>query len=159
METRGKIVSIEKVDNLQLGNNTSGLDGSKGAQLGFSGMISVLSGGEIMDGYKVVTSDHEYLLLINNERSCCESFGYFSSDDNLQEFIGANLLSVEATDTALSTKLIDELEYLDEGGVQFVTFKTDKGDFQLAVYNAHNGYYGHNILFVEDNKVINRDVL
>jgi hypothetical protein len=28
--------------------------------------------------------------------------------------------------------------------VYFITFETSNGTLQLAVYNEHNGYYGHN---------------
>jgi hypothetical protein len=155
---KGKIISIDAVENFLVGNQAS-MNGSKGARFGFSGMMNALSGGSSMDGYKVKTSEHEYLLLIDNGQSCCESFGYFSSNDNLQDFIGAELLSVEATDTSLSTEPVEEIEYLDERGVQFVTFKTDKGDFQIAVYNSHNGYYGHGIIFAEDDKILISDTL
>jgi hypothetical protein len=107
-----------------------------------------------MEGYEITTLDHTYLLLIDDKSSCCESFGYFSSDDDLKQFIGKELLSVEATDVALSTRVIVEADGLDAGEIQFVTFKTNDGDFQLAVYNSHNGYYGHTILFIEDGVVL-----
>ncbi len=38
----------------------------------------------------------------------------------------------------------------------FLTIKTSKGIFQFAVYNSHNGYYGHDgVLMKQDNKVEN----
>jgi hypothetical protein len=49
--------------------------------------------------------------------------------------------------------------YEDEGGIQFVDFVTDKGVFQLAVYNAHNGYYGHGILVAKDDEILLNDTL
>lgn len=33
----------------------------------------------------------------------------------------------------------------------FVDIKTDKGVFQLTVYNSHNGYYGHSVVFLRDD--------
>lgn len=33
----------------------------------------------------------------------------------------------------------------------FVDIKTDCGTLQLAVYNSHNGYYGHEVLIRENN--------
>ena len=30
--------------------------------------------------------------------------------------------------------------------VQFINFETDKGIFQLTVYNCDNGYYGHDVV-------------
>ena len=117
-------------------------------------MINAVTGSRSMDGYEVKTTKHTFFLLIDNDQSCCESFGYFSSDDNLKDHVGAELKDIEMTDTSLSTKTHEEVKYLDEGGVQFVTFKTSRGDFQLAVYNAHNGYYGHGILFTKDDKIL-----
>ena len=29
----------------------------------------------------------------------------------------------------------------------------------LAVYNAHNGYYGHGILITKDNEIIHNSIL
>ena len=154
----GIIKAIEEVSNYGVGNQTP-MSGSHGARLGLSGMLNSLSGGMHMDGYRVVTDKHEYLVLIDNSQSCCESFGYFSTDDNLPEYIGKELLAVELTDTSLKTEFIEEIKYLDEGGIQFVTFKTSGGDFQLAVYNAHNGYYGHGIIVAKDNKILLQDTL
>ena len=155
---KGIIEAIDEVSGNEVGN-TPPSNGSKGARLGFSGMLNALSGGMHMDGYKVKTTEHTFLVLIDNQQSCCESYGYFASEDNLHEFIGAELFDIELTDTSLKTEAIEEIEYLDEGGVQFVTFKTSKGDFQLAVYNAHKGYYGHGIIIAEDGKILLQDTL
>jgi hypothetical protein len=152
------ILSIKELSGFTLGNHAP-MNGSNGSRLGLSGMISTLSGGRSMDGYEVKTEQDTFLVLIDNEQSCCESFGYFSTDDKLDEYIGARLLDMELTDKALKTEPIEELEYLDAGGVQFATFKTDKGDFQLAVYNAHNGYYGHGIIVAKNNEILCDDTL
>jgi len=99
------------------------------------------------DGYRVTTNKQEALVMISNDQSCCESWGYFTSEDDHEQFIGADLLGVTLVDAALNEKkLKDEIEYgLDEGGIQFVNFETSRGTFQLTVYNAHNGYYSHPI--------------
>lgn len=109
-----------------------------------------------LDGYRVKTEGHEFLVLISNGQCCCEHWGYMTSDDNLPFYIGAELLSVKATDTALNKAKVDEeAPYgFDCGGIQFVDFETDKGTFQLAVYNAHNGYYGHTVRLVKDGEVL-----
>jgi hypothetical protein len=36
------------------------------------------------------------------------------------------------------------------GTAYFVNFYTSKGMFQLAVYDSHNGYYGHSFYIVEE---------
>jgi hypothetical protein len=152
----GLIKSIKDVHNVTNGNRFP-LEGKGGARLGFSGMLNALSGGQTMEGWEVVTDNTTIFILIDDQSSCCESWGYISSDDNPSDYVGAELLDVVLTDTALenfSTKAKEEMKYLDEGGVQFVTFKTSKGDFQLAVYNAHNGYYGHGILVAVGDEII-----
>ena len=107
-----------------------------------------------MDGYKITTDKQEILVLIDNFQSCCEQWGYMSSEDSHNQFINSNLLNINLVDIALNNKKFDdEIGYgLDEGEVQFVNFETDKGTFQLAVYNAHNGYYGHSIL-IKSNQI------
>jgi hypothetical protein len=49
------------------------------------------------DGYKVTTNRHVYYVLIDNDQSCCESWGYLSSDDDLEQFVGSELEKVELT--------------------------------------------------------------
>jgi len=156
----GKIESIEEVHGYGLGNSAA-MNGTKGASLGMSGMLSILGGGRSMEGYKIKTEGHEVLVLIDDQSSCCESWGYFSTEDSMAEFIGASLIEIVLTDTALKQEVVEsKLEYgLDGGGIQFVTFKTDKGDFQLAVYNAHNGYYGHGIIVAKDQEILCQDTL
>jgi hypothetical protein len=131
------------------------------ARLDITQLINNLVGVANMDGYKVTTSEHAFHVLIDNGQSCCEGWGYISSDDNLAPFIGAELREVNLTDTALNTKKVEETaEYgFDGGGIQFVDFVTDRGTFQLAVYNGHNGYYGHGILVAKDDDIILSDTL
>lgn len=101
------------------------------------------------DGYRVETNTTVVLVLIDNGQSCCETWGYFSSEDNLQEYVGAELSEIQLTDKALNYTKVEESGYYEEGGgIQFVDFYTSRGVFQLAVYNAHNGYYGHGILVI-----------
>lgn len=108
-----------------------------------------------MDGYKIETEDHIFYVLIDNSQSCCEDWGYFSSEDDYRKFINSDLKEINLTDTSLNKKMLDEKDiYLDEGGIQFVDFVTSEGIFQLAVYNGHNGYYGHDILILKDNETI-----
>lgn len=131
-----------------------------GGRLGFSQMLGVLTGQDNMDGYVVETDQHTYRVLISNEQSCCESWGYLASEDDLKPYIGAELREVRLTDTALNTERVEQSDYYeDEGGIQFVDFVTDRGTFQLAVYNGHNGYYGHGVLVVKDDDVLLNETL
>lgn len=99
------------------------------------------------EGYEVTTNGRMIRVCISNSSSCCESWGHLSSDDDLQQYVGANLRSVTSVDKALNTKT--DPGDIDEGTVYFVNFNTDRGKFQLAVYDAHNGYYGHSVEIVE----------
>lgn len=155
----GKILAIEEVRDLEI-CPTPNLEG-KGGRLGLCGMINILAGKSNMDGYRVQTDLHTFHVLIDNNQSCCETWGYLSSEDDPQQFIGAKLLEVRLTDKALKSKVVENSGYYgdDCGGIQFVDFITDRGAFQLAVYNAHNGYYGHEILIAKDEDVLLRDVL
>jgi hypothetical protein len=96
------------------------------------------------DGFKVTTNQQEILLLIDNCQSCCEVWGYFLSEDDIDKFVGASLRDVTITDTALNTKRVEnEASYLDEGDTLFVNLDTSRGKLQFVAYNGHNGYYGH----------------
>lgn len=95
------------------------------------------------EGFQVVTDKRAIRVCISNSQSCCESRGHLSSDDDLQSYIGAELLGVETVDSALNTKT--DPGDIDCGTVNFVNFNTNKGKLQLAVYDAHNGYYGHEV--------------
>lgn len=60
---------------------------------------------------------------------------YMVTADNLTEYADAKLLDVELKDAPYKE---------DENGVhevQFLDVKTDKGVFQMANHNKHNGYY------------------
>jgi hypothetical protein len=112
---------------------------------GLVNLLGALSGYSHYDGYAVATTEQTIYVLIDNGQSCCESFGYLASADDLAAFVGAELREIAIVDTALNTHLVEQLPDLDEGGVVFVNFVTDRGVLQLACYNAHNGYYGHEV--------------
>lgn len=154
----GTIKQIEVITDFNI-KPVAPLNGS-GGRLGMMQMLSVLSGHSSMDGYKIETDIHMFHVLIDNGQSCCESWGYMSSEDDLTQFVGSELLEIRLTDKALNQKVVDESEYYnDMGGIQFVDFVTDKGTFQLAVYNAHNGYYGHGILVAKDEEILLNETL
>jgi hypothetical protein len=93
------------------------------------------------DGFQITTSKRTIRVCIDNGQQCCEGWGHLASDDDLQQYIGAKLLSVAYVDTAFNSRT--DPGYLEEGDVSFVDFVTSQGKFQLAVYDCHNGYYGH----------------
>ena len=97
-----------------------------------------------MEGYKVTTTDQEIELLIDNNQSCCESWGYFWCNEKPQDFVGAELRGITLTDKELNAAFMNEdAEDIYEGGIMFVNLDTDRGVLQFVAYNSHNGYYGH----------------
>lgn len=122
--------------------------------------IEITIHGSPMMGYKITTDKHTFELLINNDQQCCEHAGFCSCNEDLDYFIGSELIKVEQTDTALNKQLLLDSEHIDldveycETNIQFVDFTTNLGVFQIAVYNTHNGYYGHEIMFKKDNDCI-----
>lgn len=153
-----KVIDIAEVTELRLAN-TGVYSGSKRA--GVAHMIRALCGYGEYDGYKIETTEHVYHILIANEQNCCETWGYFTSEDDFNKFIGEELVSVELTDTALNRKKFEVSDYYeDNGGIQFVDFKFANGAvLQFAVYNAHNGYYGHPIIMAKDDNIFHQDTL
>jgi hypothetical protein len=100
-------------------------------------------------GYEIITNKQSIKLLISSSQGCCESWGYFFSEDNLDDFIGAELKNITLTDIALNTKDLPDYG-LDQGGVMFVNLETDKGTLQFAAYNSHNGFYGHDAKVISE---------
>ena len=107
------------------------------------------------DGFIIKTDKQEIKVGISNEQQCCEAWGYVISEDDKEKFIGADLLEVYLTDTNLCGQEIDGMY---EGDAMFINFNTSAGLFQLAVYNEHNGYYGHRAVIVS-RELNHKDVL
>lgn len=106
------------------------------------------------DGYQIVTDKQVITVAISNSQDCCENWGYLMSQDNLQDFIDAELLEVKVVDTALNSHVKDFLkeDYVSESSCMFVNFETSAGTLQFTAYNEHNGYYGHEA-FVISNQI------
>lgn len=115
--------------------------------------IEEVSNDEGMEGYKITTDKTVIKCYIDNFQSCCEDSGYMCSNDDINEFMGAEIRDVYVTDEALKTLEI-RIGDTYNGGATFVNVETDKGTFQMAVYNSHNGYYAHDIKVQVNNEVI-----
>ena len=92
-------------------------------------------------GYLIKTDEQEIKVMIDSHQSCCENWGYFMTEDNIDKFIGETLYDVKVVDTAQNKESIPDLDY--GGDVMFVDFETSRGVLQFVAYNSHNGYYGH----------------
>lgn len=110
-------------------------------------------------GYIVNTEKHRIQLLIENTQSCCENWGYMTSEDNPSDFVGAQFIDLKIVDDSHKVIDFDDWEYLDEGKAVFINMETDKGVLQFVLYNSHNGYYGHDCRIVVDDKTIFEDTL
>lgn len=79
--------------------------------------------------------DGKTIAVWDNGQSCCEN-RYMSTDDNLADLIGHNLVNIEV-------KKFEEIteEYGDHE-ICFVEVSTTGGFITLANHNEHNGYYG-----------------
>lgn len=82
---------------------------------------------------------------ISDGQSCCENWGYITSEDNYEDFIGAELISVAGVDSKLAHV---ELQEIHEGDMMFVNFNTSEGVLQFVAYNEHNGYYAHEAVLI-----------
>ena len=101
------------------------------------------------DGYEIKTNKQTVKLGIESGQSCCENYGYFMSEDALDEYIGAELLKVEVVDTCRNKDKFEKVN-LYQGGVMFVDLVTNKGTLQFTAYNEHNGYYGHDAVVISE---------
>jgi hypothetical protein len=81
-------------------------------------------------------TDGTGIYLFDDGQSCCEH-RYMVTDDDLSEYADVKLLDLELKDAP-----DQEDEYSEVHEIQFLDVKTDKGVFQIANHNEHNGYYG-----------------
>lgn len=115
-----------------LAGNAESVEAFKGA-LGKT--ISALTLGDD-DALHFGFEDGSKIKLFDDGQSCCES-RYMRTDDNLSDYIGAQLLDAEIKDGPTQ-----EGECGDEHEIQFLEVRTSKGCFTMASHNEHNGYYG-----------------
>jgi len=113
------------------------------------------------EGYKINTDKRSIFVVIDNDTQCCETWGYFcDNQEDFEYYKDAELIDVVVIDDKLLSesmkdKKSDLICELNSGCAYFVEIKTSKGSFQLAVYNEHNGYYGHAVrVFDTNNNVI-----
>ena len=119
-----------------------------------------------LEGYVIYLKNKEGVwikieIYIDNSQCCCEEIGYVSSEDNFKNFIGAELKEVYTTGVNKETTIINFFKNytLDAGDIMFLTLVTSKGILQFAVYNSHNGYYGHRAIIKIDEKIVEEKIL
>lgn len=102
------------------------------------------------DGFEITTDSQVIKLGIENGQSCCETYGYFMSEDNLDDFVGSNIIDISITDVCLNTEKLDK-ENLYYPDTMFVNINTTKGLLQFVAYNSHNGYYSHEAIVISNS--------
>lgn len=89
------------------------------------------------DDQLTINFDNDYQVIVSDQgQSCCEH-RYMRCDDDLSYYVGAQLTGIETADASSEVG-----EYDDCTECQFLVVSTTRGDFRLANYNEHNGYYG-----------------
>ena len=90
---------------------------------------------------------------IKDGQQCCESYGYISwqEDTDFNDYIGAEVRNISFVEDSGNKEFIGWIagESIDINCCMFFDVKTDKGDLNFAVYNEHNGYYGHRVWYAE----------
>lgn len=107
---------------------------------------------EELDGVKIdFDNDKSLVFGISHDQDCCEEWVYNSQVDNedVSNYIGAKIHSIEIVDYYVSTQL-EEIGAC-ETDCYFLNVMTTKGELNFAVYNIHNGYYGHRVTMKYDN--------
>ncbi len=108
------------------------------------------------EGYVIKTNLQTIKVGISSDQSCCEQYGYVSSLDNPEEFIGASLSKINIVDKLLTSIDVDTRTKSNilNGNAMFVNFYTSVGKFQVVAYNMHNGYYGHDAVLVSTQQEV-----
>ena len=94
----------------------------------------------------IITTDKQVIKTgVEDGQWCCENYGVMTSEDDLNDYMGSQLLSIHLVDTELNKKKwVDKFgNYDDEVSAMFINIETSNGTFQIVLYNEHNGYYGH----------------
>lgn len=100
--------------------------------------IEKMEDGIRWDGYKIFMSDKNKNIVckISNRALCCEKFGVYCKNKNLDKFIGAEYLGVKIE------KKENEEKYEVDGKIN-ILIETNKGTINILLFNEHNGYYSH----------------
>jgi len=107
------------------------------------------------EGYLIKTNLQEIKILIRDYQYCCENWGYFWCDDNIEEYINSELYKIEIVDECLKPKrLPSSLAY--QGNACFINLETSNGLLQFVLYNSHNGYYSHEVIIRSNH--LNREL-
>ena len=97
------------------------------------------------NGFIITTDEQTIKLGISNSQQCCEDWGYLMSEDDMEDFIGSEIISIKIVDDALKPELVPQMY---EGNAMFINIETTNGLLQFVAYNDHNGCYSHSTVVV-----------
>lgn len=83
------------------------------------------------------------VLIFDDGQCCCEN-RYMTCDDDLDQFIGSVVQSIEIAD---GPEVDCEYDYHDTA---FLRVNTDRGSIVACTHNEHNGYYGGFIMRIRE---------
>lgn len=156
VEDKPELFEIVSSNPLSLGKQITDIEELYDVRVNHDGYLYSYS------GFRVVLSDNNSIMfVIEDNQQCCESFGYISVNDNLEEFIGSTLQKVEVVTGKEYTKselVIDSLNQANDSHIKieecvFLVLTTDKGELTFTVYNHHDGYYSPNVAVFVGNKL------
>jgi hypothetical protein len=101
------------------------------------------------EGFQILTDKQTIKLGISHHQSCCEQYGYFMTNDDLDDFEDANIIDIKIVDECLNVKKLEDMDFY-QPYLMFVNIETDKGTIQFTAYNEHNGYYGHDAVVISE---------
>lgn len=85
----------------------------------------------------LIFTDGTNLVFLDQGQNCCEK-RYMECDDDLGAFRGTTFLGAEVRSGPSTT----HGSYDEPTERQFLIVRTSAGEFTVANYNEHNGYYG-----------------
>ena len=107
-------------------------------------------------GFEIETDKEKIYLLIDADYQCNEDFGYICSEESedFEAYYGCEIVSIEFIDDGdynpnVQIEMIKSMQsYADVLDCAFINVKFKQSTLQFAVYNKHNGCYGHCVEFI-----------
>lgn len=109
---------------------------------------------EYYDGYIIKTSENIYQLLISNYTHYIEDWGCCTTAPDIKQFINKKISKVIIPDTIISQQSKISIQFIIFEFVKDKNSQIDEKELQIAVYNTHNDYYGHHIIFQKNNEIV-----
>ncbi len=96
----------------------------------------------------------EIFIVIEDGQASGEEFGYLTTNDDLSEYIGCTVKSLNAVDVVNGKYLKNTVLPcgVHRSEAVFVNIEVyGNTPLQFAVYNSHNGFYGHQVVISSEH--------